>query len=438
MFVDKALGSVATVQTLSRLNRTTKNKQDTFVIDFVNKQEDIQADFQDYYQSTSLDKATDTQKLYNLKYEIEKVDVFTGDDVTYFIEMFVRKKVKSEVLSPFFKKIVDERYVSLANEDKDKFRKNVNKYVRQYSFISQIITFIDTDLEKFYLFTKLLFKYLPYEKETLPLEVTQMVDMDKFRIQEEQNGAIILQPEDAELENTDADGHRGKKPEPKEILEVIVKEINEKYAIDLGEADKVIKGLREKLMQDESLKKSFSADNVDQLKKLKLKESIDKAFLSNVDDYLGFMNKIEKDQGLSNFFMSQMFHWYNSELKQQSKDKQEKELTVQGIPVKFYRNNYINSFSEFWKVEALFKKDEVKFVLNSFGGEISDASIERLFEKPSIQFYTDKNEKTLFSYTSSNFTKKYGELIPVNALTALKEYGIDKLEKASEKGYTRI
>lgn len=438
MFVDKALGSVATVQTLSRLNRTTKNKQDTFVIDFVNKQEDIQADFQDYYQSTSLDKATDTQKLYNLKYEIEKVDVFTGDDVTYFIEMFVRKKVKSEVLSPFFKKIVDERYIPLANEDKDKFRKNVNKYVRQYSFISQIITFIDTDLEKFYLFTKLLFKYLPYERETLPLEVTQMVDMDKFRIQEEQNGAIILQPEDAELENTDADGHRGKKPEPKEILEVIVKEINEKYAIDLGEADKVIKGLREKLMQDESLKKSFSADNVDQLKKLKLKESIDKAFLSNVDDYLGFMNKIEKDQGLSNFFMSQMFHWYNSELKQQSKEKQEKVLTVQGIPVKFYRNNYINSFSEFWKIEALFKKDEVKFVLNSFGGEISDASIERLFEKPSIQFYTDKNEKTLFSNTSSNFTKKYGELIPVNALNALKEYGIDKLEKASEKGYTRI
>jgi hypothetical protein len=102
--------------------------------------------------------------------------------------------------------------------------------------------------------------------------------------------------------------------------------------------------------------------------------------------------------------MSQMFHWYNSELKQQSKDKQEKELTVQGIPVKFYRNNYINSFSEFWKVEALFKKDEVKFVLNSFGGEISDASIERLFEKPSIQFYTDKNEKTLFSYTSSKRT----------------------------------
>lgn len=437
MYVDKALGSVATVQTLSRLNRTTKNKQDTFVIDFVNKQEDIQADFQNYYQSTSLDKATDKQKLYNLKYEIEKADVFTDEHVTYFIELFVRKKVKSEVLSPFFKVIVDEKYLPLEAEEKDKFRKNINKYVRQYSFISQIITFIDTDLEKFYLFTKLLFKYLPYEKETLPLEVTQMVDMDKYRIQEEQNGAIILQPEDAELENTQADGHKGKKPDPKEILEVIVKEINEKFAVDLGEADKVIKGLREKLMQDESLKQSFSADNVDQLKKLKLKESIDKAFLSNVDDYLGFMNKIEKDQGLSNFFMSQMFHWYNSELKQKTKQEEE-EPKVLGIPVKFYKNSYINSLSEFWKIEALFKKEEIVSMLQSFAGEISDTSIEKLFAKESLQFFIDEKENNLFSYNSTLFTKKYGELTALNALSALKEYGIDKLEKASEKGHTRL
>ncbi len=168
MYVDKSLGGVATVQTLSRLNRTTKGKQDTFVIDFVNKQENIQKDFQDYYQSTILEEGTDKQKLYNLKYEIERADVFTQDDVKYFIELFVRKKVKSEVLSPFFKKIVDENYLPLTDEEKDKFRKNVNKYVRQYSFISQIITFIDTELEKFYLFNKLLFKYLPYEVQTLP------------------------------------------------------------------------------------------------------------------------------------------------------------------------------------------------------------------------------------------------------------------------------
>lgn len=68
MYVDKKLGGVSAVQTLSRLNRTFPPlKLDTLVLDFVNEQETIQASFQDYYQRTELDGATDPNKLYNLK-----------------------------------------------------------------------------------------------------------------------------------------------------------------------------------------------------------------------------------------------------------------------------------------------------------------------------------------------------------------------------------
>ena len=308
MYVDKALGGVATVQTLSRLNRTTKGKQDTFIIDFVNKQENIQSDFQNYYQTTILDQGTDKQKLYNLKYEIEKAEVFTQDEVKYFIEMFVRKKVKSEVLSPFFKKIIEDRYLPLSPEEKDKFRKTVNKYVRQYSFISQVITFIDTDLEKFYLFTKLLFKYLPYEKESLPLEVTQMVNMDKFKIQEEENGSIILNPEDAILDNPQGDGHKGKQEEPQEVLHKIVQEINDKYAVELGDDDKVVKAMYESLKKDDALMASMRADNIEDVKRMKLRESIDKALLKNAEPPIEFMNRLSKDKGLANYVVGQFFH----------------------------------------------------------------------------------------------------------------------------------
>ena len=315
MYVDKALGGVATVQTLSRLNRTTKGKQDTFVMDFVNKQEDIQRDFQNYYQSTLLDKGTDKQKLYNLRYEIQKAGVFTHDEVTYFIEMFVRKKVKSDALSGFFRKIVEDKYVVLSNDEKDKFRKNVNKYVRQYSFVSQIITFIDTDLEKFYLFTKLLFKYLPYEKETLPFEVIQMVDMDKYKMQEEENGSILLNPEDAMLENKQSDGHKGIQVEPEEILQVIVKEINDKYAVNLGENDKVVKAMFESLKLDAGLMASLRADNIEEVKRMKLRESIDKALLKNAEPPIEFMNQLSKDKGLANYVVEQFFHLLMKDLK---------------------------------------------------------------------------------------------------------------------------
>ncbi|MBL7969658.1 MAG: type I restriction endonuclease subunit R [Prolixibacteraceae bacterium] len=317
MYVDKALGGVATVQTLSRLNRTAKGKQDTFVIDFVNDHETIQKDFQNYYQSTILEKEIDKQKLYNLKYEIEKADVFSADQVTHFIEMFFRKKVKSEVLSPFFKKIVEDNYRPLNDEDKDKFRKNINKYIRQYSFISQIITFVDTDLEKFYLFTKLLFKYLPYEKQTLPLEVTQMVDMDKFKIQEKENGSILLNPEDAVIDDPQGDGHKGKKPEPKEVLEVIVKEINEKFAVDLGDDDKVVKEMYVTLKADESLMASMRANNIEDVKRIKLRESIDKALLKNAEPPIEFMNRLAKDKGLANYVVSQFFHLLTKDLNEE-------------------------------------------------------------------------------------------------------------------------
>lgn len=319
MYVDKKLAGVAAVQTLSRLNRTTKGKQDTFVIDFANTSEEIQNSFQDFYQGTSLDQGTDPQKLYNLKYEIEVMDVFTSDDVEYFGEQFVIKKVKSEKLSPFFQKLVDVGYAKLNDEEKDKFRKQVNKYVRQYSFISQIITFVDADLERFYLFVKLLYKYLPYEKETLPLEVTEMVNMDKFRIQEEENGSILLNPEDAVIENPSGDGHKGKTGSPTEQLEVIIKELNEKYAVDLKESDRVIKGLQESLMNDEGLKASFKANNIDEIKRLKLQESVNNAFLENVESNVNFMAKMEEDAGFGKFFMSHMFHWFKNVIEEEGK-----------------------------------------------------------------------------------------------------------------------
>ena len=319
MYVDKALGGVATVQTLSRLNRITNGKKDTLVIDFANKEEDIKKDFQDYYQTTTLEDAIDTQKIYNLKYEIEKVDVFSREDVTQFIEKSIRKQVKSEILSADFRKIIDENYVPLDPEEKKQFRDNLNKYIRQYAFISQIITFIDTDLEKFYLFIKLLYKYLPYEKATLPLEIIQMVNMDKYRVEEidekKDKFSIKLNTEDATLTNNQSDGHKPQTPEPTAVLETIIKEINEKYSVDLGDDDKVVKEVYKTLKEDEGLISSLRANNIEDVKKMKLRESIEDALLKNAEPPIVFLNKLTNDKGFANHVVSKFFNLLMDELK---------------------------------------------------------------------------------------------------------------------------
>ena len=339
LYVDKKLGGVAAVQTLSRINRTYPPlKQDTMVLDFVNEQKDIEASFQDYYQRTELEGATDPDKLYNLIYTLEQMHVFTPEDVAEFVELFVVKKVKSEKLQPFFQCIVTGKgsdgsivrnsyYDNLAVEHhgskdyeklkaaaKDKFRKEIARYVKQYSFISQIMTFTDTRLEKFYLFAKLLLRQLPYEKQTLPLEVIEMIDMDKYRVQEEQNGRITLKDEDGVLELSPDDGHRGGEPDM-EKLKLIVKKLNEDFGIPFEEADRVMNAIKAKLEDDDGLRAAFKTNSIEFLRKQKLQDSIKEAFLSNADEFLNFMSKTETDTGFGKFFFSEMFKWYEDSRK---------------------------------------------------------------------------------------------------------------------------
>jgi type I restriction enzyme R subunit len=312
MYVDKKLGGVAAVQTLSRLNRVFPPlKQDTMVLDFVNEQEVIQASFQDYYQKTELEGATDPNKLYNLKYTLEQMHVFTPEDVAAFVDLFISKKVTSEKLQPFFQRIVTTGYAPQSPENKDRFRKETARYVRQYNFVSQIMTFTDTALEKFYLFAKLLVRQLPYEAQTLPLEVVEMIDMDKFRVQEEQNGRITLAEEDGILEPTSDDGHRGKQEEDKEKIKLIVQKLNEDYGLEFDEADRVVNAIKVKLETDEGLKAAFKTDSVEFLRRQKLQDSIKDAFLSNADEFLTFMSKTETDPAFGKFFFSEMFKWYS-------------------------------------------------------------------------------------------------------------------------------
>ncbi len=297
------------------------------VLDFANEQEVIQASFQDYYQRTELEGATDPNKLYNLKHTLEQMHVFTPEDVAEFVELFIVKKVKSEKLQPFFTRIVDTGYDNLASEHKgtkdyeklkavakDKFRKETARYVKQYSFISQIMTFTDTGLEKFYLFAKLLLRQLPYEKQTLPLEVIGMIDMDKYRVQQEQNGYIVLKDEDGILESSPDDGHRGGEVE-KEKLKLIVKKLNEDYGIPFEEADRVINAIKVKLEEDESLRAAFKTNSIKFLREQKLQDSIKEAFLNNADEFLNFMSKIETDTGFGEFFNAEMFKWYEDSTK---------------------------------------------------------------------------------------------------------------------------
>src|SRR5690625_5177895 len=66
MYVDKKLGGIQAVQTLSRLNRAFPNKPVPIVLDFRNEPSVIQAAFADYYSDAYIDEEIDPNALLDL------------------------------------------------------------------------------------------------------------------------------------------------------------------------------------------------------------------------------------------------------------------------------------------------------------------------------------------------------------------------------------
>ena len=93
MYVDKKLGGVECVQTLSRLNRTYPGKFDsgTFVLDFFNEPEDILESFQPYYQTAELADVSDPDLIFDLFDKLRAAGIFLWHEVEQFCEAFLQK-----------------------------------------------------------------------------------------------------------------------------------------------------------------------------------------------------------------------------------------------------------------------------------------------------------------------------------------------------------
>ena len=294
MYVDKTLRGLQCVQTLSRLNRTTTGKTDTFVLDFVNTSDDILESFQPYYQKTILTGETDPNRLYTLETDIKKYNLFTKYEIDEFCEIFYDNKKPQEQYQTVIDRVVQNWSRIEIDEDRENFRSLIQSYVRLYGYISQIISYEEIDLEKLYVFVKTLNKKLPKrEKENLD-DITSLVDLDSFRMEETFKGKIRLEEKDGEFDPLSMGGSKTFVEDEKDTLSEIVKRINEIYGETITEEDKIdLENMRKRVMTNEELNKVMTGDNSETNKRHKFNEVLTSIVLSYVNNRLDFYNKIE-------------------------------------------------------------------------------------------------------------------------------------------------
>ncbi len=163
MYVLKKLRGVNAVQTLSRLNRICPPfEKKTFILDFVNKYEDIVDAFKPYYTTTLLANSVTPSAVYDLEAKLDGYTVLDPTDidcaVTYLYEGEANAAIKKK-LNFYFKRAKNriEQYDILKQLE---IVAVMRHFIRFYEFLIQVSCFEDVELHKKYLFVNYLMAYI--------------------------------------------------------------------------------------------------------------------------------------------------------------------------------------------------------------------------------------------------------------------------------------
>ena len=310
MYVDKKLAGLRAVQTLSRLNRTCLGKDSTFILDFVNEAEDVQKAFQPYYQATILSKGVDPNKLYTLQKSVDKFGIIDYEDVEKFVKYWYTTEDQSKLHKTLTAAV--ERFEKLKNGDNKKekqktFRDLLRRFTKLYTFVAQIVTFEDPDLEKFYLYCRFLLKKLPLVGDVLPKEVLDAVDMSKFKLKETFDGTIPLRDEDKPLSGILAEPRKMYKIE-RDKLSNILNKINEVFGkiFTADEKEKIIE-ISRNIKKDQGYVASVRAGNPRDALKLLFSDIFEKQFVKMYERDFNFFKKVEENPRVKTALKDSLF-----------------------------------------------------------------------------------------------------------------------------------
>ncbi len=318
MYVDKRLSGIQAVQTLSRLNRTTQGKEDTFVLDFVNERDEILESFQTYYEGAVVGDAVDPQRLYELQAELDAQQIYHQAEVDSFAKAFFKpqrqqKAADNARMNSALDPAVD-RFKALGDEERDDFRGKLQAYINLYSFLGQVVPFSDTGLEKLYAFGKMLMRKIPTKGETNPaVDLGEDVALKYYRLQKEAEGDLALTPEgQQELYGPSATG-TGKAKEDKVKLSTLIELVNDRFGTDFDAQD-LIDGVTNQLLNDEKVQKAAQANDRANFG-FAGKDAFDDALIERHGKHAEFIDRVFGDKEILEFLRGKVLDEVYAQLK---------------------------------------------------------------------------------------------------------------------------
>ncbi|MBL7066066.1 MAG: type I restriction endonuclease subunit R [Anaerolineae bacterium] len=319
MYVDKKLGGVNAVQTLSRLNRIHPHKTETMALDFVNEADHIKKSFEPYYEATLLSEETDPNVLYQLQAELDDYHFYEEEEIDGFVELYF--KGRNQDLGALYALLapVVRRVAYAPQEEQRDFRSRINDFVRLYAFLAQVLPFAETDWEKRFHFYRFLLRRLPIPGSHLPPDIREKVAVDFYRTQRTFGGHIALRRGDSELAPVGRPGCGGADEEEKDPLSVIIEALNSIFGGEgvNGDAPAAIVHLQSKLAGDIALDKSCQV-NPPETARLTFDQVAEQLFAEMIDNYYEFYKKVTDDPQAKRRFFDWLFEQYGRGAQEQA------------------------------------------------------------------------------------------------------------------------
>ena len=301
MYVDKRLAGIQAVQTLSRLNRIHPLKDDTFVLDFVNDREEIREAFKTYYEGAEIGDAVEPARLYAIKGELDVAGIYLAEEVVRFSEVYFKPKQKQSPLDhQTMNAALDpavSRFKARMDDDADEaelWRGKLQAFLNLYGFLSQVIPYQDSDLERLYVFLRHLSTKLPRRSSGEGYQFDDEVKLEYYRLQKISEGSIALKDGEGRKLDGPTEVGSGALHEQPVPLSQLIDVVNDRFGTDFNQADQLFfDQIVEAAMADDGLRRAAAVNPGDKFELL-FKNVLEKLFVDRMDQnediFVRFMN----------------------------------------------------------------------------------------------------------------------------------------------------
>jgi type I restriction enzyme R subunit len=303
MYVDKRLAGIQAVQTLSRLNRIHPLKEDTFVLDFVNDREEIREAFKTYYEGAEMGEEVDPARMYQLKGELDASGIYLAEEVERFCAVYFKPKQKQSAMDhQAMNAALDpavSRFTVLQKEKEEEaelWRGKVQAFRNLYGFLSQVIPYQDSDLERLYVFLRHLAAKLPRRHGGPAYQFDDEVRLEYYRLQKISEGSISLRDGQGRPLDGPTEIGSGLVREQPVALSQLIDIINDRFGTDFNQADQFFfDQIVEAAMGDDGLRQAAAVNPEDKFR-LVFRNVLETLFVERMDQneeiFVRFMNDV--------------------------------------------------------------------------------------------------------------------------------------------------